>query len=198
MNRLLILLALTACAKPGVTPAPSSDAEANPAAQAARAMPRTEASAGVQDAGLAQLLEDHWAHTMSVSPEWATSLGSTEGLDALSDRSLAAAQRAASARVGFIQRGEALQQAAQLPANDQTVLTLFLEQMAAEQALEACRYEQWSLSPRMNVMGDLLSVMDLHPRTTVEEGQALLRRVQAFDAQVTQQQEAFEAGLAAG
>ena len=159
--------------------------------------PRTDASAGVDDGPLADLLERHWAWTMAREPAWAAALGRPGPHDRVADPSVAAAAAHDQAVAAFLAEANDLRSTA-WSARDTRVLTLFRDQLTHALALSVCDAEQWSLSPRDNPMSELFSGFDAHRLDAPEDGEALLRRIHAWAAAVDAHIEALAAGKARG
>lgn len=185
LSTLLItgLLAGSGCAKGGLSgPAPGLD---------------DRAVAGIADRGLQRLLDDHWRLVLAASPEWATHLGYRAYDDRVADRSLAATQAHQAATRALLERARAAQ-ASDLSETDRLYLDLLIGRLEADVAEAVCRFEQWSLSPRMNAMADLLSVLDVQPLDTDDEVTVAVRRIEDFAAKMPGHLEALRAGLAEG
>jgi uncharacterized protein (DUF885 family) len=127
------LLAATACAHaPAFVPPPPSVV--------------ADATAGVSDPALRDLLTRDWDASLRESPTTATSLGDHRFDDQLDDLSEAATQRWRERARAFLTEARALP-TARLTAEDATTLELYQGSLAAQlEVSEACRFETWLVS----------------------------------------------------
>ncbi|MCB9681904.1 MAG: DUF885 domain-containing protein [Alphaproteobacteria bacterium] len=198
--------ALTAVAVFGVTSAGcrahTSPPSARPAARGPAALPgdealRQEATAGIADPVLADLLADHWRWRLSSSPETATFLGVRGFDDAVSDPSLAALAVDQAREQAFLERVRAID-----PAGLSTSDALFRGQLelelAGDVAAQVCRFGAWSVSVRSNPMDGLFELIAVQPLQTEADAEALLTRIGAWADVEPHRLDALRAGLADG
>jgi uncharacterized protein (DUF885 family) len=158
------------------------------------------ASEGVDDHALATLLEEHWAWAMASSPEWATSLGDRRFDRQVSDPSTRAADERAAFQAAALDRARSLRAArgSSLSARDATLLSLFIEQLDAEVAVNACHLETWAVSPRINAMSAIFSALDVQQIDGAEALDAYTDRIGAAALAMDAHVDALRAGRAAG
>lgn len=180
-----VLLALSCARKPPVV-AIVPAVELNP-----------EATAGVVDPELKRLLHDHWEDAMARSPVWATQLGDRRFDDQLGDPSTQAIANRFDALRGFLARARALDTAT-LSHEDSLTAAVFEHAVAAELALEPCRFELWSVSPARNAVAEHANTIADHPIATEADLDALFSRVAQMPAAVQAEQERLKAGRAQG
>jgi uncharacterized protein (DUF885 family) len=180
----VLLCGLTSCA--GRAPARSGPASSN------------EASAGIQDRALSTLLDEHWDWTMQTSPEWSTSLGDGRFDHLVTDRSVEAHKARKEELSTFLKSAHALEGHASLSDRDTMFLGLFVESLQADLRSSACQFETWSLSPRMNVMGDLQDALDVQDIATPNARQTYLLRLKAWAVAMDPHLATLRAGLTTG
>jgi uncharacterized protein (DUF885 family) len=186
--RPFVLLLASACAshhepEAAAVPTPSASSQ-NPAA-------------GVDDAGLRKLLEDHWDGLMRRSPVWATTLGDHRFDDQLGDNSKAGVLEGRTWRDGLLQRAQALP-AATMTARDRVTLSLFEEGLARDKATDVCEFEQWTVSARDNPMVDWNRLPEDHPVETVADGRNLIARYRAIPTYIDNALALLRDGMANG
>ncbi len=186
MQRFGVFVVLVGCAR---HPTPPQVGLPDPIADAARA--------GIEDPELAELLVDHWRWSLQQSPELATSLGLTGGDAAVSDPSVAGAERRAAEGAAFLARLGALDTTG-WSARDLRFAALWRDELEVGQVLRACHLETWALSARSNAVVDLLGVLDLQPVQNDAAVDALFRRLDAWRAALPRHQEALRTGLTRG
>ena len=130
----------------------SGDVAAPVPAEAAVLNP--DATLGVSDPALRQLLSDQWEDLLRRSPQLASRLGDHRYDHLLGDGSPAGVASARQARGRFLARAEALDGAA-MSAPDGLTLRIFQGDLRLDAATDTCRAEQWMLSARMNALVDL-------------------------------------------
>ncbi len=132
-------------------------------------------AAGVEDPRLVDLLQRHWEATMATNPRWATHLGDHRYDAELEDNSPAglAAQRKATR--AFLEEARTIRD---LTGDDQTTHALFVEMLVNEVAEEACRFEEWTLSPRSNPITEFNYLAEFHKVNSYEDAQRLITRFQ--------------------
>ncbi len=186
----LFLLALLAC---GPKPAAPSDTLSG----APEIVLNASAVAGVQDPTLRRLLHEHWEHTMSRAPVWATTLGDRRFDDSLGDPSGEAVADAERVTRGLRARAAAIDRAALSPA-DALTLALFEQRLDAALEQAVCAYWKWSISPRFNAFVDLSTLPEDHPVLAPEHGDSLLARYRAIPAYVDAEIANLREGLRTG
>ncbi|MGF1465115.1 MAG: DUF885 family protein [Sandaracinaceae bacterium] len=139
---------------------------------------RDEAAVGVSDPALVDLLQDHWEHALRQSPEWATRLGDHRFDDRLDDVSEEAIAAYRAAERAFVERARAID-AASLSEGDQVTLGLLTEGLERSLALDACRFEEWSLSAMANPLTHYNRLHELTALQTLEDGRNLVARYRA-------------------
>jgi len=154
----------------------------------------TEASAGVSDPRLASLLEEHWALQMARSPFWATRLGDRRFNDRLGSVSATTRERQLREDEDLLARAGALA----LTGRDEVLRQVFVASLQAEVSVQACDFETWSFSPNRNPLGFFLSVAELHPVQTPEDGDDLVARYRAMPAYLDEVVANLRLGAAAG
>jgi len=190
---LLPLFVVTSCVRP-----PSVDSQTPPA----RAEEPDEddvhgAKEGVDDPELAQLFLDSWESTMQWFPTWATSLGDGRYDDRLGSSAPEAREQRKGTLRQFAERGEALL-AKDLGEQDRISLTLFLGQLERQLAKEVCRFDEWSVSPRYNVVNMAEGLAEDHPMEQPRDGANLLARYRELPRVFAEVTVNLERGLAEG
>lgn len=195
VKEIVLLAALASCART-VPPTPVGS-QADAPVVSGEPLVRTAASQGVASLQLAALLEEHWQATMERYPTWATSLGDRRFDAHLFDAG-------AAARVGWRSHTQAwLQRARNIPdgdlkPSDRVTRLILVEQLETEHAMDACRDEHWTVSPRNNPLGTLNWLSDLHSIETAQDGANLVARYHAFGPLVDQQIANLRVGLVDG
>ena len=118
---------------------------------------------------------------MQRAPVWATMLGDHRWDDKLADRSEPALSAARADSRRWLQEAQALEGLS--PADESTRL-LFVQKTGTALAVDVCRFETWSFSPRSNPLGRISGVAELHPLSTPADGANLVARVRAFSGTV--------------
>lgn len=192
------LLLSSACAARAPAPPAAAEATAAPTeGQLARARSRAAAVEGVGDPALQELLAEHWEHSLARWPTEATRLGDHRFDERLSDRSAEAVHRDLAwarlwrARAERIGEGE-------LSEADRLTLDLFVEELEQGLRTEVCRFHEWSLSPRYNVVTELGYLPELHKGEAPLERHRLRARLAELPRVVDQELENLRTGLAAG
>ncbi len=168
--------------------------KAPPAAGAAGPPP---ASVGVRDPDLARVLEDHWEAAMARSPLWATSLGDRRFDALLSDPSAAAEAEDRALQRTLRRRAAAISPGGLRPA-DALTRELFLAHVDAELADEACRFGDWTVSPRRNALGDAYDIPVQHSVGSAADAASLLARYRAVPGRIEAELARLRAGADAG
>jgi uncharacterized protein (DUF885 family) len=138
-----------------------------------------DATAGVSDPVLAQLVHDHWEATLARWPVWATELGDDRYSNLLSDPTLAAGAAWGDANQGFLVRALAID-AAELSESDALTLSLLIMELENATGAQVCRFSEWSISARRTPLGLLTRLPELH-----DPGEpALIARYRAIPEQL--------------
>jgi uncharacterized protein (DUF885 family) len=154
-------------------------------------------TAGVDDAALAKLLEDHWDGLMRRSPVWATILGDHRFDDRLGDNSRAGVREARAWRDGLLARARALSTDG-MTARDRITLSLFEEGLARDQDVDVCAFEEWTVSARDNPMVEWNRLPEDHPVNTVADARNLVARYRAIPTWIDNELALLREGIASG
>lgn len=152
---------------------------------------------GVQSPALAALLVEHWQLEVALDPFTGTIFGEHR-VDALLPpvrREELTQLRAA--RRELLTRANALSPAA-LGPEDALTYGVLIERLTAAAALDACDYERWASSPRMNPVSALDQVGAFHPLLVKEDAESYLARIAAMPAWLDEHGAQLAAGAAAG
>jgi uncharacterized protein (DUF885 family) len=156
-----------------------------------------QAAAGVKDAGLAELLRQHWEWTMERDPVWATTLGDHRFDDRLSDNS-AVAIAAERARVrDFLARARRLP-ADSLAPGDRVTLALFASELEARVDTEVCETHLWNVTARANPVAELSALPAKHVVKTPADGRNLVARYRQIARSVDNSMSHLRAGAQRG
>lgn len=155
-----------------------------------------EATAGVTDPALRQLLHEHWEDTLARSPVWATQLGDHRFDDRIGDHSVAAEAQARTTRDAFLARARSIE-TPESPADQQT-LGLFIFSLEQSAAADVCKTAQWLLSARNNPLVEWSYLPEAHPVSTPQDGRNLLQRYRAIPGAIEADIARLQAGLASG
>jgi uncharacterized protein (DUF885 family) len=134
-----------------------------------------QAAAGVEDAGLAQLLRDHWEAALERSPVWATTLGDHRFDDRIEDNSSEGIARERARVREFLARAKALP-ADSLSRSDRVTLDLFIGELESNVASEVCEGHLWNVSARGNPIADVNVLPQMHVVKTPADGRNLVAR----------------------
>ena len=128
-----------------------------------------DATRGVSDPGLRDLLRDHWQALLEASPVWASTLGYHQWDDRISDNSAAAIAEVRRRDRELLARAEKLPRAAMSPA-DRITLDLFIGAQKERIAVEVCELHQWSVSAMNNPVSEFNVLPEHHVvKTLVKE-----------------------------
>lgn len=164
------MLVVLACHPPAPkTPVGPSDTEPLDAS-------RADATKGVRDPALAQVLADHWTWTLTNDPVTATRLGVHLFDDRIGDNSDAALVEGQRARDALIGRLETL---TGLGPEDALTADLLMADLRASAAVDVCRYERWHVSASTNPLARYGDLARIHPRTTERDWTNLAARYEA-------------------
>ncbi|MFV8751591.1 DUF885 domain-containing protein [Nannocystaceae bacterium ST9] len=186
-----VVLAFAAC-KPGdsVEPEPHSTMTDDPELAAALA----DAHAGVTDPALAELLRDHWAHTLESSPSFATSVD----VHAWDDRWAIPGPEADARQHEFATRTLARAKAIDpttLDESDRVSLELLIHELELSLASEVCRFRLWSVGSGSEA---LVTIAETQPLDSPAQGTKLLARMRGFGELVDAKSAGYREGLRNG
>lgn len=156
-----------------------------------------DATAGVADTPLAQLLSDHWEWTLARWPEWATRLGDHRYDDRASDRSAEAANADLEQLARFLARADGLDRTT-LSAQDADTLALFQEELKTSLLTGACHMERWSVGARDNPVVWMNELAETQAPATPADGAKLVARYRALAGSIDQATATLSGGLAEG
>ncbi len=157
----------------------------------------TDATAGVADDALKQLLSDHWQDMLRRSPVYATELGEHRYDDRIGDPGLDAVAAGRRARDQFLDRAIHLDRE-RLTEADRVTLELFTWELASDARTDVCRFETWSFSPTSNPVAEWNYLPEVHTVATVTDGRNLVTRYRAIPAAIDATIANLRGGLAEG
>ena len=189
----LSLLVLVGC---GVKAPPQPPIENNSESKVVMEL-NQEAVRGVSSSELRGVLHEHWEEMMRSNPLWATQLGDHRFDDALHDPSRTNREQRDLVRDGFLRRAEAIDREG-LNASDQLTLDLFLESLKTDKKTAVCRFEEWNISPRNNVLGSINYLAELHAIPTPQDGANLLARYRKIERLIAVEIDNLRLGMAQG
>jgi uncharacterized protein (DUF885 family) len=152
---------------------------------------------GVTAPVLRSVIADQWNATMARYPTWATALGDHRFDDKLTDAS-AAAHDAWNRQIADTLRRLAVVPDEVLVAEDVVHRQLLIEQLRNELATDVCRFDQWSVSARSNLLVSANELGEEAVLRNIDDARALLARYRAYPLLVDQVVANLRAGLAAG
>ncbi len=199
MNRSLsvLALALAACASgPPANPQSSSPKAAN-APEPAFVKALAEARAGVDDIGLQDLLEAHWAWELKDDPLRATGLGVHRYDDRLPDRSEAGIAERRRRRAAFLKQLEAIAPG-QLTRRDAVTYAMLETELRTAVASEVCDFHEWTLSARSNPVTQFNYLPELHKVRSPSDASNLLARYHQIAGAIDDTTAALTRGAARG
>ncbi len=135
-----------------------------------------EGGVGVTDAGLRELLVEHWDWVLRTSPVWATTLGDHRFDARIADDSLAALDAMRAKRRIFLTRTKSIPEA-QLDDDDRRTLALFAESLANDIAIEVCQSELWSVSARDNPLTEFNVLPQQHRIESAQDARNFILRL---------------------
>jgi uncharacterized protein (DUF885 family) len=156
-----------------------------------------EASAGVVDEALAELLRDHWAWVLERQPLRATRLGVHRFDDRLAAGSYDDLQQERARRAELLQRARAIGEAGLSPS-DRTSRTLFIAKLESARRAESCDFELWSLNPRSNPITRYNNLPETHTVGDIASARRLLARYQQIPRRIDETLELLGRGAARG
>ena len=163
----------------------------------ARARVLDEATVGVDDASLRDILREHWAWTLEQSPLWATKLGVHDYDDRIGDGSEAAHAARARMRRDFLARLGRLD-AAKLSERDRLTHAIITNDLSADVREEVCAFERWRVSASTNPIEHYNEIARIHPMTAPRAAETLLARVRAIPKAIDDEIAALRRGLNEG
>jgi uncharacterized protein (DUF885 family) len=185
-----VLALAPACASPAKTSGGKSE----------EPLRETEASRGVSDPRLKDLLERHWLATMQRNPVWATRLGDRRFDDRLRDESHEARRLEHELNAKWLGEAHAIPVAA-LSREDAVTHELFVQMIETSLELEVCNFREWALSPRDNPVTQWNDLAEIHTVRTSSDAANLLARYRqiskAIDTDIENLLRGKNAGLVA-
>ena len=198
---LALALALVACSpadrsagSPGELSPPAPGATATPGPDSPTA---DEAVAGVDHAGLRELLARHWEWGLTQAPVHATTLGDHRYDDRLAPNSPADIAASRQTVREFLRIAHELPRA-QLSASDGITLALFIDQLESAIAQEVCQSHKWSVSAFGTPVSRFNRLPEQHRLATPADGRTLLARYRAIPDSVDHSIGHLRAGLQEG
>ncbi|MCB9765263.1 MAG: DUF885 domain-containing protein [Alphaproteobacteria bacterium] len=182
---MLLLLGALACTPRAAPP--------EPAAQEVSL--NDDATAGVTDPALRQLLHDHWEADMRRWPRWATRMGDHRYDHLLEDISPEASQAAQDEAEAMLARARAL---GDLNPADAVTRELLVFSLQSDVDSEVCRMDQWNVLLYSNLINSLNRLPEVHPLITPEGGDSYVARLRAMPALLDARAANLRAGLAEG
>ena len=155
------------------------------------------ATAGVSDAALADLLQQHWDATMRRWPTWATQLGDHRFDDKLEESGPEAWQAMREGLGYWIGKVEAIDPHS-LNQQDRLTRDVLMSIFSGEQDKSICLNEQWSLSPRSNTFSSMLRLPEDHSVQSTDDGSNLIERYKAIPMVIENDIANMRLGMEAG
>lgn len=156
------------------------------------ALAASPASAGVTDARLTALLEDHWEFTLESSPTWATQLGDHRFDAKLDDNSASARDRRIKKSEAFLARARRV---TALNETDALTRDVLVRQLEDGLAVEACRFSDWSFSARSNAFTFAADLGREHPIPDKAAADALVSRYRGLPKYIDTELRNLQTGL---
>jgi uncharacterized protein (DUF885 family) len=197
------IVALVACGTPpDVAPAPASPAPPQPGVADVELDPQldkalAEATAGVTNQALGQLLREHWRWRLEQSPMFATRLGVHTFDSRIEDNSRAAIDARRAMRRQLLARAKGLDSAA-LDEADGITRALLMEQLESSIASEVCVFEEWTLNPRGNPVTSWNYLPERHKVADLRGAENLLSRYKAIPQSIDNEVVSLKLGAAKG
>jgi uncharacterized protein (DUF885 family) len=133
-----------------------------------------DATAGVTDPGLRDLLARHWSWWLAEEPVWATKYGDHRFDDRIADGSAAHHDARVRQERAFLAEARALRPASEA---DRTTLLLLADQLETDLASEVCGFMTWSIGAYAdNPVVAWSTLADSHKVETPKDGANLLAR----------------------
>jgi uncharacterized protein (DUF885 family) len=156
------------------------------------------AVAGVADAGLRQVIADHWEHVMRWTPTWATTLGDHRYDDRLARRDAASIAAAQAEHDAILARVAALDPA-RLGEVDRVTALLLRGKLETEHAMYACRFHEWNVdSASASELGALSYLVEMHTVKSPHDAANLVARMGQGARQIDDAIANLKIGLAGG
>lgn len=155
------------------------------------------AAAGVDNAQLRKLLQEHWDYRLRNSPVWATTQGDHRFDDKLGDTSQKSIDESRTANRRFLRRAKALA-SEEFSSSDKITLSLFVERLSNEIESEVCEFHKWMISARGNGATAYNRLYKQHPLKTEDDGKNLIARYSQIASNVDSSLENLRSGLAIG
>lgn len=133
-----------------------------------------DAVAGVSDAALRQVLAEHWELMMRWAPVYATTLGDHRYDSLLTPRDVASIERQQAERDAVLAKARAVPTAT-LNEVDRVTLSLLIEDLAASQAGDVCRFHEWAVGAG-GLFDELSFVSESHKVVTPDDAKHLIAR----------------------
>ena len=135
------------------------------------------AVAGVTDPVLRAVIADHWEHAMRWSPPSATTLGDHRYDDQLAPRDAAAIAAFHAEHDALLARLVALDPA-RLGDVDRVTFSLLRDKLAAEHAMNVCKFHEWNVdAANAGVFGELSYLVEAHTVTAPHDAANLIARM---------------------
>jgi uncharacterized protein (DUF885 family) len=157
---------------------------------------RDEATAGVTDPGLRDLLARHWSWWLAEDPVWATKYGDHRFDDRIADSSAEHHEARLRQERLFLAEAQALHPASEA---DRTTLLLLTDQLETDLAAEVCGFMTWSIGAYSeNPVTAWSTLADSHKVETPKDGANLLARYRQIPGSIDATLSNLRRGAAAG
>jgi uncharacterized protein (DUF885 family) len=156
-----------------------------------------DAVAGVSDKTLIAILDEHFDWQLRTNPTMATRLGDHRFDSELDHARLEDIQANRKRHKAFQDRAQAID-AGTLSPEDRVTRSLFIENLAAGIASDACEFESWELSSYSSPVGETNHLPEMHLVSTVADGKHLLDRYREIPRVLQERQENLRRGLREG
>ena len=176
----------------GKTPSPAPPAAAAPLPDKLLA----DATAGVTDPALRDLLARHWSWSLAEEPVWATRYGDHRFDDRIADGSLAHHEARVEKERAFLAEAQAIH-----PANeaDRTTVALLADQLDTDLAGEVCSFNTWSIGAYSdNPVTAWSTLADSHKVVTPKDAANLLARYRQIPGAIATTVSNLRRGAASG
>lgn len=155
-----------------------------------------DATAGVTDPGLRELLARHWTWWLAEDPVWATKYGDHRFDDRIADASAAHHEARARQQRAFLAEAQALKPAIE---SDRTTLALLADQLDTDLAGEVCSFMTWSIGAYAeNPVTAWSTLADSHKVETPKDGANLLARYRQIPGAIDTTVVNLRSGAASG
>ncbi|WP_394835809.1 DUF885 domain-containing protein [Pendulispora rubella] len=162
---------------------------------------RTEASAGVRNLELADLLERQWQWYLEENPLEATFMGNHRFDDRIADKSATHADDVRARGHRFLDESHALRAriGTSLDAGDTLTLDLFIDVLETQVATtDVCRPREWNVSAWDNPVNEWSYLPEDQPATTRDDAKRLLARWRQIPTSIDTDVENLRRGAQAG